>query len=236
MNHHLRAKQVKEYRAQGFLECGQVLDGDEVAELVERVELLVREFADIELSTSSGSSYTLITPVHTRDEKYRQLVLENSTILDIVESILGPVFRLVEDQVFYKPPGHGAPLAYHHDNIYYEFEEPEIVTCWIALDEATPENGCLRVLPGSHLQSIGHEQVGGTIIQKALINEDDLVDVPAMPGHLVIMDGLTVHGSGPNTTSLPRRAANMVCIVPTPSSRLVKFDDQLNPFLRTGNE
>ncbi len=93
-------------------------------------------------------------------------MLVNPIMLDIVESILGPVFRLLEDQVFFKPAG-SAPLADHHDNIYYEFEASEIMTCWISLDEATPENGCLRVLPRSHLQSIEHQRVGDSIIRQA---------------------------------------------------------------------
>jgi hypothetical protein len=234
MSHHLRDEQVEEYRAEGFLECGNVLDADEVAELIERVDLLVAEYTDrgIELSTRPGTTYTLITPVHTRDARYRELILENTIVLDIVESILGPVFRLVEDQVFYKPPG-GAPLANHHDNIYYGWDAPKIVTCWIALDEATPENGCLRVLPCSHRQNIEHRRVEDTIIKEAQINEEDMLDVPAPPGHLIILDGLTVHGSGPNTTTAPRRAANMVCIIPTPPSPMRSFDDESNPFLRT---
>ena len=58
--------------------------------------------------------------------------------------------------------------------------------------------------------------------------------VPAAGGEMIIFEGLTVHGSGPNRMDRPRRVANMVAIVPCEDGRHRKFDDLLNPYLRGG--
>ena len=234
MNHHLNSKQLARYHSLGYLDCGRVMSEAAVTELRDIADWFAAEAqADsIGLSTEPDQSYTLFTPVFTRNARYKELVLQHAVILDIVESVLGPVFRLVEDQLFYKPPRHGGALALHQDNGYYGYDEPEIVTCWIALDDATPENGCLKVLPGSHRQKVRHDPIPGSIIIRADVDESQLIDVPVAAGTLIVFDGLLVHGSGPNTTDRPRRVANMVAIVPTADGAFRKFDDTLNPYLR----
>jgi hypothetical protein len=225
--------QLSFYREHGYLRYGPLLDPTEVIELQEIIERLYAETNQdaIELATGEGK-YALFTPVFTRVPRYAELIHRHPVLLNVLESILGPVFRLVEDQLFYKPPHHGAPLAFHHDNIYYGFTDPQIVTCWIALDGAIPENGCLQILPGSHREETEHRNVSGTIIQEAVIDSSRLVVVTAKAGELVLFDGLTVHGSGPNTTDAPRRVANLVAITPCPDGIHRKFSDEENPYLR----
>ena len=76
--------------------------------------------------------------------------------------------------------------------------------------------------------------VPGTILQEAVIDESLAIPVPARTGDLILFDGLTVHGSGPNTTGKPRRVANMVSIVPCKDGLHRKFADSTNPYLRGG--
>ncbi len=56
----------------------------------------------------------------------------------------------------------------------------------------------------------------------------------AAPGEMIMFDGRTVHGSGPNKTSTPRRALNMVCMDPATTSELMSFNLESNPYLRGG--
>jgi len=231
--HALDAERLELYRERGYVELGPFLSLDELVELREIVDQLYTDAnqGPFELATGEGS-YTLFTPVFTKSKRYAELLHRHPVLLDILESILGPVFRLVEDQVFYKPARHGAPLAFHHDNVYYGFPDPQIVTCWIALDDATPQNGCLQILPGSHRAEIEHRGIPGSIIREAVFDHAGLVEVTAKAGDLVIIDGLTVHGSGPNTTDTPRRVANLVAIVPCADGVGRKFSDAENPYLR----
>lgn len=225
--------QLASFREQGYLQYGPLLTADELSELREIVDGLYADenHGPFDLATGEGT-YTLFTPVFTKSQRYADLLHRHPILLDVIESILGPVFRLVEDQVFFKPARHGAPLALHHDNIYYGFTEPKIVTCWIALDDATPENGCLQILSGSHCTEIEHRNVPGTIIQEAVIDPTQLVEVQAKARDLVIIDGLTVHGSGTNTTDFPRRVANLVAIAPCEDGIHRKFNEADNPYLR----
>lgn len=229
----LTTEQLAFYREKGYLVYGRLLDDPQLVELRELADSLYLDDAEhaLELSTNTGS-YALFLKVFQRAPRYRELVHQHPLLLDLLEAILGPVFRLVEDQLFYKPPHHGAPLAYHHDNIYYGYKDPEIVTCWIALDDATLENGCLQILPGSHREEVRHELIPETIIQEAVIDHSKLVPVPVKAGEIVIFDGLTIHGSGPNTTDFPRRVANMVAIAPSDDDESRNFSEEDNPYLR----
>jgi len=232
---HLSDEQCRFYHEHGYLHCGRVLDDDAVTELRQISEdLLKAHKEDVELAVDAGETYPLFTQVFIKYPRYGELIHQHPALLDIIESILGPTFRLVEDQLFYKPAHQGGSLLPHTDNIYYGFSNPRIVTCWLALDDAVPENGCLQMFPGSHREDIQHEAVDASIIKKAVIDESRALAVPAATGEMIIFDGLTVHGSGPNRTDGPRRVANMVAIVPCEDSVQSKFDDRMTPYLRGG--
>ncbi|MDA0323492.1 MAG: hypothetical protein O2923_12375 [Verrucomicrobia bacterium] len=87
-------------------------------------------------------------------------------------------------------------------------------------------------MPISHRTQIEHRSIPGTIIQEAVIDHDKLVEVTAKAADLVIIDGLTVRGSGPNPTDTPRRVANLVAIVTCADGTGRKFSDAEKPYLR----
>ena len=58
--------------------------------------------------------------------------------------------RLWHDQVISKPPGENKVFAMHHDFYFWPLNRPTMISCWLALDDATPENGGMHVIPGSH--------------------------------------------------------------------------------------
>src|SRR5215203_5890701 len=65
--------------------------------------------------------------------------------------LLGQSFRIFHDQLFCKPAKHGGVVAWHQDFSYWTFTKPmHHLTCWIGLDDANKENGCLYFVPGSH--------------------------------------------------------------------------------------
>ena len=74
-------------------------------------------------------------------------------VLDAVESVLGPDILMQAADLFVKPAQGRQHINWHQDANYWGLEPFEICTAWIALTDVFPENGCMRFLPGTHLQS-----------------------------------------------------------------------------------
>jgi ectoine hydroxylase-related dioxygenase (phytanoyl-CoA dioxygenase family) len=113
-----------------------------------------------------------------------------------------------------KPPKIGEPLPWHQDEAYWD---PALIYralgSWLPLDDATPQNGCMSFIPGSHRREVlAHRHVNDDPAVHALFTEPDpaeiataeLVPVPA--GGAVFHHSRTLHSSGPNTTDKVRRA------------------------------
>ena len=141
-------------------------------------------------------------------------VIRNDTLLDAVESIIGPDILCWTVTVFAKPPKSGGYVGWHQDRTYWGLApEEQVVTAWLALTDAHCDNGCMSVLRGSHLQgNRDHEIVPNTenILlsgQEVAIErheKDDLVHVELDPGEASIHHSKVVHGSNPNQSDRPR--------------------------------
>lgn len=128
--------------------------------------------------------------------------------------LLGGPVRFWHDQLFCKPAQHGGVVAWHQDYSYWDRTKPmNHLTCWIGLDEATEENGCLQYVPGSHtwpLLPITGLAGDMDAIQSVLTEEQRAafkpVAVPLPRGHAAFHHPLLVHGSYANHSNRPRRA------------------------------
>jgi len=127
----------------------------------------------------------------------------------------GKAVRFWHDQLFCKPARHGGVVAWHQDYSYWTRTTPlQHLTCWVGLDDATEENGCLRYIPGSHkwelLEKI--ELAGAMDSLRELLTPEQLrqydrqvaVEMPA--GYGTFHHPKLVHGSYENRSDRPRRA------------------------------
>ncbi|WP_395094404.1 phytanoyl-CoA dioxygenase family protein [Armatimonas sp.] len=159
-------------------------------------------------------------------EPFIATLATHPTILDAVESILGPDFFLLATHFFCKY-GEGETaatfVAWHQDVTYWGLEPPVAVTVWLAIDDADTKNGCMRVIPGSHAAGIrGHTtavQPGNllSINQEVMISADEeasAIDLPLPAGFASLHDGCLIHGSLPNT-STRRRCGLTLRYIPT---------------------
>ncbi|WP_417519381.1 phytanoyl-CoA dioxygenase family protein [Minwuia sp.] len=145
-------------------------------------------------------------------------------ILDMVEQVIGPDFLLWGTTVFGKPAHSGKETPWHQDGEYWPIRPLATCSVWIAMDEATPENGCLRVIPGSHRQKnlLKHDtnNSDGLTLNQQLkpeeYREEDAHDIVLEPGQISLHDIYMVHGSKPNT-SPKRRAGYVLRFMPTTS-------------------
>lgn len=115
--------------------------------------------------------------------------------------------RLYWEQAVSKPPQARTELPWHQDNGYTPLIPEEYVTCWLALDDAELENGCLWVIPGSHRQgTLPHHNGAGPFRVGHDGPDADGVAVPVSRGSVLVFSSLLMHRSGPNLTDRQRRA------------------------------
>ena len=134
-------------------------------------------------------------------------VMAASQLLD------GPV-RFWHDQLFYKPARHGGVVAWHQDYSYWTRTQPmEHLTCWIALDDSTRDNGCLHYIPRSHRWPLlpitglaGNMDEILTVLSPEQQQQFQPVPIELKAGEATFHHPLMVHGSYENRTDRPRRA------------------------------
>ena len=128
-------------------------------------------------------------------------------LLGVLERILGDRPRLMQDMALLKQPG-GREKPWHQDHAYFPFDPSQrIVGVWIALDEATLANGCMRVRPGEHRNGpLYHFSIRDWQICDRDMRGRKSIGVPLKPGDLLLFDSQIPHGTPMNTTNQRRRA------------------------------
>ena len=120
--------------------------------------------------------------------------------------LLGPDVNLYWDQAVYKKPDKPRRFPWHQDNGYTYVEPQTYLTCWVALSDATPDNGCPQVAPGLHrLGTLAHRWVD-PLGWEAFATPPSVVLAPVAAGGVVVLSSLTPHLTGPNRTNSVRKA------------------------------
>ncbi len=135
-----------------------------------------------------------------------------SAILDAVEPLLGPDLLAWNTSWFVKFPGDPAYVSWHQDGAYWGLSPMEVATAWVALGPVTTENGCMRVIPGSH--RVTHLPQHDTFADNnalsrgqeiaVAVDEAQAVDLVLQPGQLSLHHLWIVHGSNANRSDVPR--------------------------------
>ncbi len=222
--HAIRSDQIRHFEEHGFVSGIPVLDG-------QQVELLREQLA--RLMNPSHPGHSLFYEFHSNESIDPETVLFHalggwriedgfhdllySPILRMTAfQLLGAAVRFFHDQLFCKPPAHGGAVSWHQDYSYWTWTQPMAhLTCWIALDDATIDNGCLHYVPGSHRWGLlpvtglagdmkAVEQVLDRDQRSAL---DRQVPATLRAGEAVFHHPLVMHGSYQNRSQFPRRGA-----------------------------
>jgi hypothetical protein len=144
-------------------------------------------------------------------------------IVDLIEPLLGPDIIFWAAALFCKPPGEGREVAWHQDGVYWPIEPPATVTVWVAIDAATPANGSMQYLPGTHkLGVLPHEEskreglVLNTAVVESAVDTGTARSISLAAGQVSLHDIHLVHGSPPNL-SAERRAGLTLRYMPATS-------------------
>ncbi len=153
-----------------------------------------------------GRIYRKIEGLVRWNEDYNNLA-SHPRILGIIESVAGPDIKVFRDALMMKPPRHGSPKPWHQDSAYWLIEPMDLISVWIALDDATAENGCMRVIPGSHREGlIEHKQLFDFQVEDSQIDLSREVPVEMKAGDGLFFHSLLLHATSPNTSDKSRRA------------------------------
>lgn len=207
----------------GFINFGRVLDARELEALGRRMDEICagkvkapRECIRIHQGmtweqpdgTFRGDAVWQLLGLAKHDEVFRE-ICHKPLIRDVLETLLESPVSYWADQVVMKNARHGGEVPWHQDTSYWGQERR--MTCWIAVDDATPFNGCMRMLPGSHRRGqmkFTPKQFEGapcSLLETDEVSEDTQVYVPVRAGCASFHHPLTLHASSKNTTPDRRR-------------------------------
>lgn len=228
----LTPEQIKEFNEKGFIKGDIILNDEEVE--------LLREQLDLVMEGKSVKKPVLNRNMKDGDSEFAMKMFQSDTVVQIVNMWMASeayldhaknerlceevaqlcnnadVLRIWHDQVQYKPPVVGGPGDWHQDHPAWPIIQPaDLVSAWVALDDATIENGCMWMVPGSHKWGDQQKYLENTEDFKPRHTRPDLlpagVSTEAVPfeikkGQVGYHHCLTWHGSGPNTSDRKRRA------------------------------
>jgi ectoine hydroxylase-related dioxygenase (phytanoyl-CoA dioxygenase family) len=203
--------QAEAYDTQGFFVLQDAVDADTLARLDAAIAPFDREVIDFlrtrpdgRFSIAGVDTVSIAIHLTPRSEVLREFCAA-PLFADLCHDLIGPDARLYWEQSVYKQPDGREPVLWHQDNGYTYVEPQAYLTCWVALTDATLENGCVHVLPGVHRQgTIAHRDT--PIGYECCDDPDRALAVPVKAGSIVVFSSLTPHTTGRNTTGDVRKA------------------------------
>ncbi|RYF75301.1 MAG: phytanoyl-CoA dioxygenase family protein [Comamonadaceae bacterium] len=209
------------YRHHGHLTINGVFSPDEMDSVVRDIEQWGESFLEalppeqrawyIDGGVSARTVLRKLDNPHFHRSAVQALARDRR-LLDLVEGFIGPGVSVYFSQIFFKPPEGGGPKPAHQDNFYFGPADPEgMVTAWIALDDATLENGCLYFGDGTNLGPVyPHFAPEGEPynlqLPAELLARQPMSPAPVRKGGVSFHHGNTFHCSGSNNSDKWRRA------------------------------
>ena len=190
----------------GYTILEGVFTPEEMARTITLVEALEARNADTTSGITHAGVQTFTSHLAERDAEIAAFC-RHPRIVEIATAILGPDVDLYWNQSVFKKPEGNKIFPWHQDDAYTPVIPAGYLTLWLALTDATRENGCISVLPGSHKGGLRpHERTEYGLAGHAADAPDQGVLAPVMAGSVVLFSSLTLHKSGPNTSKEERKA------------------------------
>jgi ectoine hydroxylase-related dioxygenase (phytanoyl-CoA dioxygenase family) len=196
----------------GFFVLENVFSRLEMANLTRLIDLFhkrtvawVREHA-AEAGISRPDEITFTCHIAEKDPVVREFCLQPA-LVQLTTEIIGDDVDLYWDQSVFKEPEVPREFPWHQDDGYTPVDPSPYLTLWLALNDATIENGCISVLPGQHKRGLlpHHQSPLGWVCHEA-DDPDQGICVPVSCGSMVVMYSLVPHKSGPNLSKGSRNA------------------------------
>jgi ectoine hydroxylase-related dioxygenase (phytanoyl-CoA dioxygenase family) len=206
----LTEEQRRFYQENGYLVFEHVLSPRELAELRQASETLQEERKKV----GGESRLAVIHNVTLLHEAFLETA-RHPFMLAVVSDLLGEDLRLQHAKLNWKPPAMGAgEVGWHQDFPFFPHTNYDLLACMFLLDDARVENGCMRVIPGSHARGpVDHFDAGGAFTGRCTDPADyepderagRVVDLVVPAGSMTVHHCCTLHASYPNRSDTPRR-------------------------------
>jgi ectoine hydroxylase-related dioxygenase (phytanoyl-CoA dioxygenase family) len=225
-------KHLAHYWRDGYAIVRSLFTPDEVSEIAAATDQIYAEgvahgrsfrHANLFYNVASGDAGEPLVRM-AQWPSYHQPVLNrlrvDRRIADLLESLIGSNLKQIINQVHWKAPGSLGDFAWHQDSksrrpaSAFRNLATSYVQTGLALDPHSPESGCLRFIPGSHLRgdlqmNCSTHSLGVAMKDAALeavgLSADGAIDLLLEPGDLVLWSPYLVHGSGSNRSDHRRR-------------------------------
>ncbi len=222
----------RHYQEQGYVIPGYRLPADQLAEL--------RAAVDWVIANNPQARPEHLVSVHVVNNQPERIkghpafldVARDTAILDLVEDAIGPDILLWGAHLFCKPVKIGMEVPMHQDGEYWPIRPLATCSVWLALDDVTKENGCMRFIPGSHTDQTPYaharqdrdDVVINMEIDRSTYSEENAVDIELEAGQMSLHDIYLIHGSNANRSN-KRRAGLALRYMPASSH----FDREMFP-------
>ena len=209
----LTEDQVRHYDSEGFVVVQDVFTAAELDPVVDELDARVAVVDDL-LDAIDGGRFSIaeqdaitFAPNLVRDAPVLAEFSRHPVFSGLCADLLGPDVNLYWDQAVYKKPEKPRRFPWHQDNGYTYVEPQQYLTCWVALTDATTDNGCPQVAPGLHrMGTLAHEWVEPLGWEAFPEPPVDPVAAPVGAGGIVVFSSLTPHLTGPNLSDSVRKA------------------------------
>ena len=221
---HLQTDEIEQYRAEGWVVPRWRLPPARVASMVQALDELIR--------TNPGVRPEKLVSAHVAGDNGEGVrghgafleLARDPAIVELVAGVIGDDIILWGCHVFCKPAGEGWETPWHQDGHYWPIRPLANCTVWVALEPSTRDNGCLRVIPRSHLGGQLHEHlheersdvVLNQRLADAALDKSAAVDIELQPGQMSLHDIHLIHGAAANR-SRQRRTGVALRYMPSTS-------------------
>ncbi len=206
-------RDIARFSAEGYVLIDERLDAAVIDEARARLDAMLARVGP------EHRPECLVEPhAHAVDWQFWLSLCRHPRVLDHVAACLGSdELLLMMSHLIVKPPRDGLPLLWHQDNTYWpSVHGTEIVTVWLALDDADLENGCMEIIPTTHVGAPALQQLptDGSDLLRTQVAVTPAQEATAMPaalkaGAMSIHDSFVIHGSKPNTSARRRAGYTM---------------------------
>ncbi|MBP6507900.1 MAG: phytanoyl-CoA dioxygenase family protein, partial [Opitutaceae bacterium] len=217
-------REIEFYRENGYLLVRQAFTAKETADALQGLLDLIAgkrpDFTGLLFEAKAKELIPTLSPEQRQDyirklwyfvefDARLKALSHHPKLLGIVQTLIGDKApHMFQDMALIKPPRLGREKPWHQDKAYFDFPlATPVVGVWIALDEATVENGCMQILPGRHKDGpkIHFQRRDWQICDNQMLGTQSAA-APLKPGGLLLFDGLMPHGTPHNSSPNRRRA------------------------------